>query len=388
MINTYEGILSATKELAKDLPARSAEIERKGAIPADIIDKLRAAGIFRMGFPTELGGPGLTSMQQIEVIEAISYGDTSVGWCAMIGMDGGLYGLHDSAVREMFPSLDVAVAGMLTPVGRAVRVPGGYRVTGRWTMASGIHHAEWVSSGAVVIDENGEKEISASGKPYWRVMMTPRGKVELIENWDATGLSGSGSVDYRFNDVFVPESHTFSLGEPTRTGALAAPDALMRKMPGVALGAARAALDYVREVARTEIDSVTGQPWAEDYRMQFALAECEMDFITMRHGVYGSLEERWYRMEGGVAIDDLTPDERVAVPLARLNALRGARSIVRELYDMLGTTSIYQTSPIERRLRDLETVCQQIMAQDKIVQSCGAFLLGGKPEFPLVLGFV
>ncbi|WP_329067689.1 acyl-CoA dehydrogenase family protein [Amycolatopsis sp. NBC_01480] len=385
--NSPQEILAAAEAVVPRLRARSAEIEGQRRLPADVAELLRGTGVFRMGFPAEFGGPGLTSAQQVEVVEVLSTGDTAAGWCAMIGMDAGLYALSDAAVREMFPALDVIAAGMLPPMGRADRVPGGYRLTGRWAFASGIAHADWVSSGAFV-HAGGERELTASGKPYWRVMMVRPGEVELIDNWHATGLAGSGSVDYTVDDVFVPEEHTFSLGEPTRTGPLAATDALMRKMPAVALGVARAALDHARDVARSKENRMTGRRWAEDYRVQCTIAECEMDLAAVRRGVYRSLEHRWDRMAAGTTLDDLTPDERVDTMLTRLAAMRQARTVVRRLYDLLATTSIYRPGPMDRWLRDLETMCQHVMAQDQIVQSAGAFLLGGTPRFPLALGIV
>ncbi|WP_370933309.1 acyl-CoA dehydrogenase family protein [Amycolatopsis sp. cg13] len=385
--NTPQKIFAAAKAVVPRLRAYSAEIEEHRGLPAEVVELLRGTGVFRMGFPKEFGGPGLTSAQQVEVIEVLSSGDTSAGWCAMIGMDAGLYALSDAAVREMFPALDVIAAGMLPPMGRADRVPGGYRVSGRWSFASGIAHADWVSAGAFV-HADGELERSASGKPYWRVMMVRPGEVELIDNWHATGLAGSGSVDYTISDVFVPEEHTFSLGEPTRTGPLAAPDALMRKMPAVALGVARAALDYARDVVRGKENRMTGERWADDYRVQCAIAECEMDLAAVRRGVYRSLAYRWERMEAGATLDEFTPDERVETMLTRLAAMRQARTVVRKLYDLLATGSIYRSSPMDRWLRDLETMCQHVMAQDQIVQSAGAFLLGGTPRFPLALGIV
>jgi alkylation response protein AidB-like acyl-CoA dehydrogenase len=385
--NSPQEIFAAAKAVVPQLRALSAEIEEHRQLPAEVVELLRSTGVFRMGFPEEFGGPGLTSAQQVEVIEVLSSGDTSAGWCAMIGMDAGLYALSDAAVREMFPVLDVIAAGMLPPMGRADRVPGGYRVSGRWSFASGIAHADWVSAGAFV-HAGGEQERSVSGKPYWRVMMVRPDEVELIDNWRATGLAGSGSVDYTISDVFVPEEHTFSLGEPTRTGPLAAPDALMRKMPAVALGVARAALDHARDVAGVKENRMTGERWADDYRVQYAIAECEMDLAAVRRGVYRSLEHRWERMEAGATLDDLTPDERVETMLTRLAAMRQARAVVRRLYALLGTGSIYRSSPMDRWLRDMETMCQHVMAQDQIVQSAGAFLLGGRPRFPLALGIV
>jgi len=384
--NTFDEIMSAAHDMVPELRRRAEEIEESNRLPADIVEKLRAAGIFRMGFPERFGGPGLNSVQQIRIVETISYGDASTGWCAMVGMDAGMYQLSDAAVDEMFANLDVVVAGMLLPAGRAERVSGGYRLTGEWRMASGLHHADWTASGAFVFDSDGSPMLGEDGSPTWRIFLVPPDEVSPIENWHSTGLSGSGSVDYKIDDAFVPEAHTFSLTDPTRAGALGASDALMRKMPGVALGVARAALDYFREIAAEKVNSATGRRWADDYRIQYSLGQCEMQYISMRHGVYSTLEERWNRLEAGADLVDLSPDERIATALARTNAMRTARDIVRRLYDLLASTSIYKPSPMDRWLRDLETMCQHVMAQDKVIQSCGAHLLGGTPEFPLVLG--
>ncbi|RCW37652.1 alkylation response protein AidB-like acyl-CoA dehydrogenase, partial [Halopolyspora algeriensis] len=318
--NTAETILAAANALVPELRERSAEIERNRALPPDIVELLRGAGVFRMGFAKEFGGPELTSMEQTEVIETLAYGDTSVAWCAMVGMDTGLYALDGASIREMFPSLDVTVAGMLPPAGRADRVPGGYRLSGRWGFGSGILHADWVSAGAVTYTD-GQQDLTASGKPNWRIMMVRPSEVRLIDNWYPTGLVGTGSADYEIDEVFVPEEHTFAFGAPTRSGALSAPDVLMRKMPGVALGVARAALDYVREVASSKFNRMLGIRWADDYRVQYTLGECEMDFITMRHGVYRSLQHRWDRLENGASLDDFTPDERIETMLTRRYAM-------------------------------------------------------------------
>ncbi|HEY2060445.1 acyl-CoA dehydrogenase family protein [Amycolatopsis sp. NBC_01480] len=386
--NTAEEILAAVRAITPELRDRSVEIEQNRRLPADVVELVRGAGVFRMGFGKEFGGAGLTSVEQTRVIEALSYGDTAVGWCGMIGMDSGLYSayLAPAAVREMFPSPDMITGGLINPNGRAERVPGGYRLSGHWNLGSGVTHADWVSAGAFTYTD-GEQDRTESGNPNWRVLLVRPEDVKVIDTWHSTGLAGSGSVDYEIADVFVPEEHTFSFGKPlSRKGPLSAPDALMRKMPGVPLGAARAALDFVREFAATKVNRMTGQRWADDYRIQFELGSCEADFLTMRHGVYGSIEHKWSRLESGVDYADLTPHERVETVLLALKAFRGALDIVRRLYDLLATTSIYKPSPMDRWLRDLTTMCQHVMAQDVIVQSAGAYLLGGTPQFPFAVG--
>lgn len=386
--NTAADILAAVKAITPELRSRSAEIEQARRLPSDVVALLRGTGVLRMGFAKEFGGPELNSMEQTEILEALAYADTSVGWCGMIGMDGGLYStyLAPTAVRTLFPSPDTATAGFVSPLGRAERVDGGYLLSGHWPLGGGITHADVVAAGAFTYT-NGTRDVNANGNPNWLVMLVPIKEVRLIDNWYATGLSGSGSLDYEITEAFVPEEHTITFGRPkSRSGPLAAPDALLRKMPGVPLGAARAALDFAREVAGTKVNKATGARGADDYRVQFTLGQCEMDYLAMRHAVYGSLEHKWQRLAAGANYEDLTAEEQVGTVLLALNAFRGSLAIVRRLYDLLGTASIYKPSPMDRWLRDLTTMCQHVMAHDVIVQSAGAHLLGGKPRFPFAVG--
>lgn len=388
--NTVEEIRSRAKAAVPVLRARSEEIERTRRLPDDVVELLRSTGVFRMGVARERGGPELTSVEQTEIIEILSTGDTAAGWCAMIGMDTPLYSafLTPAAVERMFPSPDMITAGLIFPAGRAERVPGGYRLTGRWQFGSGITHADWVSAGSFVTSE-GELELGPTGNPVWRLMLVPRSEVRLIDTWHTTGLRGSGSQDYEITGVFVPEDQSFDFGTPlSRSGPLATADAFVRNMPGVPLGVARAALDYVREHALGRVNRMTGERWVDNYRVQITLAEAEMEFVVARHGVYGSLAAQWELLSAGKTLDDLSADERVSTLLPRVNSFRAARRIVGKLYDLLATTSIYEPSPMDRWLRDTNTMCQHIVAQDQVVQSAGAYLLGGTPQFPFSLGIV
>ncbi|SES40630.1 acyl-CoA dehydrogenase family protein [Actinokineospora terrae] len=375
-------ILDRARALAPVLRERAEEIERERRLPPDVVESLRATGVFRMGFARDRGGPELDSVQQTEVIEALAHGDAAAGWCAMIGSDTGLYaGFLDRPVAErMFPSLDMVTAGLLFPNGRAEAVPGGLRVTGRWQFGSGVTHADWVISGAFRY-RDGVPEPGPDGSAHGSVLvMVPRAQVEVLDTWHTTGLAGSGSCDYTITDVFVPTEHTFTFADVRgATGVLAHPEVHMRNMPGVALGVARAALDHTR-------DAAVAAGRAEDYRTQITLADCEADFAATRQGVYGALRRQHEVLATGGTLDDLTALERAALPLSRRHAFRTARSIVTRLYDLTQTSAIYRPSPLDRWLRDTTTMCQHIVAQDRILQTAGAHLLGARPSFPLALG--
>ena len=372
-------VLARAKALVPELRARADEIERARRLPEDVVEKVRAAGVFRMGVPRHLGGPGLDSLEQTEVVEVLATGDVSTAWCAMIGMDTPLYaGFVDEAVaRDLLADPDAVTAGLILPIGRADRVPGGYRVSGRWQFGSGITHATWVACGCAVY-RDGEQEPSPRGGPVnWRIMIAPRERFEIIDTWFTTGLAGSGSNDYQVTDLFVPEEYSFSFATPRATGPLATSDAILRNMSGVPLGMARAALDYVRELAAGRVDRATGTPWAETYRVQMVIAQSEMELGAIRDAVYGSLRRQWDLLSAG---RELSADERMASVLARVNAFRGARTIVSRLFDLMATTSIYRPAPLDRWLRDANTMCQHVIAQDQVLQSAGAMLLGGTPH--------
>jgi alkylation response protein AidB-like acyl-CoA dehydrogenase len=384
---TAAEILARASALAPVLRERAVDIEQARRLPDDVVALLRDTGVFRMGVPRAWGGPELDSLQQTEVIETLATGDTSAAWCAMIGMDTPLYAgfLDDAVARNLFTDPDMITAGLILPVGRAERVPGGYRITGRWPFGSGITHADWVVAGCFVY-RDGEPEPSPTGQPmHWRIMIAPRERFEIIDTWFTTGLAGSGSRDYRADDLFIPQEHSFSFTSPRRDGPLCTPEAILRNMPGVPLGVARAALDHVRELAANRTDRAAGTSWADTYRVQMAIAESEMELGGARHAVYGSLRRQWDLLSSGAELD---PDERVATVLARVNAFRVARSVVSRLYDLVATTAIYRPSPLDRWLRDLNTMRQHVIAQDQVIQSAGAFLLGGTPHNPYSLGIV
>ncbi|MEU7211390.1 acyl-CoA dehydrogenase family protein [Streptomyces sp. NPDC044989] len=384
---TAEEILARARAVAPRLRERAEDVENNRQLPADVVALLRGTGVFRMARPKAWGGPELDAVQQTEVIEALAQGDASAAWCAMIGMDTPIYAgfLGEDVAGRLLADPDTVTAGAIMPMGRAERVPGGYRVTGQWHFGSGITHSTWVVGG-VLVTRGGELEPGPPGaQGNWRVIVAPVEDFEIQDTWYTTGLAGSGSRDYRTENLFVPEEYTFSFAAPRVTGAAATPDAVLRNMPGVPLGTARAAIDHVRQMATTRIDRTTGTPWPENYRVQIAVAQAEMDLSAARYAVYGSLREQWEILEAG---DVPTRDEQVATVLARVNAFRTARSVVASLFDVVATSAVYRPSVLDRALRDLNTMCQHVIAQDQVIQSAGAHLLGGAPHNAYSVGVV
>ncbi|HEY0637444.1 MAG TPA: acyl-CoA dehydrogenase family protein [Pseudonocardiaceae bacterium] len=379
----FDDIMGRVRRFAPTLRDRVREIEELRRLPADVVEGLRDCGVFRAAMPAEWGGPELTSMEQLEIVEELSRFDGSVGWCAMIGMDSGIYAgfLQPEVARATYPRLDMITAGLVLPVGQAHETEGGVRVTGRWRFGSGCTHADRMIAGCLLF-RDGAPVIGEHGAPVWLLVMAEQSEYTIHDTWHTTGLAGTGSHDYSADDLFVPSERVFSLVRPVRDSPLhRRSDSISRKMSGVPLGVARAAIDYVMEQAETRVD-YPATPWKESRRIKIALGECEMRLAVARSAVYSSVEAMWNSLAAG---QDPSREVRATAALARFHCFRSCREITRILYELVGGDSLYRDlTPLDRYQRDLTTACQHFVAQDRILEMSGGLLLGEEPNVPLL----
>ena len=168
-----------------------------------------------------------------------------------------------------------------------------------------------------------------------------------------------------------------------REGALwARPDTFLRKMSGVSLGVAADALRVAREAMETKADRLLGVPYREMPRVQSAIAEAHATLASARSYVFSSLETQWAKLETG---EPLTIEERADVWMSRTNAFQAGRTVVSQLYDLVGGSAIYtKNSPFDRHLRDMQTACQHVVAQTKTWEGVGSLLLGNPGGHPMI----
>lgn len=379
---TADDIRANVDALCDDIRDRdlATEFDAQRKLPVDIVERLRAAGVFRMNMPRSWGGPEMTSPEQVQIIEALSRADASVGWCAFIWCDSGIYSgyLEEGIARELYPRLDMAQSGWVYPAGRADRVSGGYRVNARWIFGSGCNHCDMLAGGCTIFEDDAPR-LNTLGRPEWRIMLAPRDSFRIEDTWFTTGLRGTGSNDYLAEDLFVPDEHSFSFFEPARReGPLwRRPDTLLRKMSGVPLGVARDAIDRAVQILEGKTDRITRQPYRELREVQQAVARAEAQLGAARAYVYQSLDAQWARLERG---EPLSVKERADTFLARQNAFQTGRAVVQLMYDTIGGAAVYSSNPFDRPLRDMMTACQHIVAQEKTLASVGSLLLGADED--------
>src|SRR6516164_11184785 len=191
--------LRRAQELGPELDAAAEEIEQRRELPEAIIEALVERGLFRLLLPRALGGAELRPAAYVPVIEEIARHDASTAWCLgqACGCTMTAALLEPEVAREIFGGPRGIVAwGPPDPAVRARPVPGGYRLSGTWSFASGSHHATWLGAHVAVAGADGTPELGRDGGAVIRTFLFPKSSAEFIDIWRVIGLRGTGSDSY------------------------------------------------------------------------------------------------------------------------------------------------------------------------------------------------
>jgi alkylation response protein AidB-like acyl-CoA dehydrogenase len=382
--NDAESILSAAIALAPLIHECREEIERERRLPLSLVDALKKAGVFRMTMPRAWGGAELDPLSQLRIIEALSVADASVGWCVMIGCDSGYFSgfLDQQVAREMYPDLDAVTGSALTLTGRAERVTGGYRVSGRWPFSSGCQHSAWLVGGCLVYDGD-QPRLRPNGVPETRQCYLPAEAVSILDTWYTTGLRGSGSHDFTVSDCFVPEERTFSYQELKfyRSGTLYRfPMNILFKAGGVPLGVARAALDALIEAGHRPSrlmavggKAATPRTLRDEEFVQDAGGRAAATLGAARAYLFSTIGDIWETLEAG---REVSLRQRVDFQLVHTQVFAMCTEAVELIYKARGGSAVYAGNVLDRCLRDIVTMNQHVVNSLRVYATGGRLLLG------------
>jgi 3-hydroxy-9,10-secoandrosta-1,3,5(10)-triene-9,17-dione monooxygenase len=386
----FEELLARAEALIPVLRERAPRAEQLRRLPDETIADLHASGLFRMLQPARVGGSELPFRAICELTAVIGQGCGSTAWVlANLAAHHWLLGMwHPEAQDEIWgESPDSLISSALIFArGRARRVPGGYRLSGRWPFSSGIDPSTWNMFGGIVIDEE-------AGLNEPRMFLVPARDYSVIDTWQVIGLAGTGSKDAEVTDVFVPAYRTLATerikGGPNR-GSELNPGTLY-KLPavslfafvlgGVSLGIARGAIQHFAETTRNRLGAYTGRNIADFTNIQVHLAEasaladaaeaimlrgCDEATQITEAGVVPSLQQRArYRRDGAFAVGLCTK----AVDL---------------LFAATGGAAVYERNPIQRAFRDVHAAnAHYALNWDVNGAVYGRVALGLPPDAPL-----
>ncbi len=374
--------LNAARELGPKIRAAANEIEQGRRLPMHLVREMQRAGMFRMAMPRAWGGPELDFLTQVSVIEALSIVDASVGWCTMIGIDGGYLSAYidQTVAREMYADIDSVTAITVAPPGKAVKTKDGFVAKGRWPFGSGCQHATWLVGNFAIFDGDAPR-LQPDGLPEMRLGFVPAEEAEIIDTWTSNGLRGSGSHDWMVKDLFIPEARTFNLAASNlyRQGPLyTLPNLLLYKTCAVALGIARGAIDdFVALASQKPLTfkspSASNAMLRDETYAQFAVAQAEALVSSARAFVFEAFGDLWNTMTTG---DPPSLKQRARGRLAMVSASTACTQAVELLYKANGGSSVYAGNMFDRRLRDIQTANQHTTVSLKTWEVTGRVLLG------------
>ncbi len=360
-------LAAGVHELAAAVAEHRSTFDSEGRLPDHLFQQLAALGLFRLLLPTSLGGPGLSALEFMDVVEAAAALDGTIGW--LTGNGGGMARaggyLPEVSAREIFDDPLAFVVSSTGAVGRAVRVPGGYSVTGRWPFGSGSPHGTWF--GPICAVEDGEQ---ATGEVIF--VYAPRRDVLLHDNWQVSGLCATGSVDLEFMDVFIPDrfAHAFQ-PEPTQPGTLyrlPTRSIFSWTVATVPLGIAAGAIDDFASKGRSAKRRGDSIPFAERELVQSQLGQVQARTGASRAYLRHAMSTLLERVESGTDLEAGRVDFRLACTFASQSALWA----INQVTEMAGAVAIMRSSPLERRERDARAAAKHV------AMSPAAYITGGK----------
>jgi len=377
--------MESARALAPEIRERATEAEAAGALPRDLVDRMRAGGLFHLVLPSEPGGTGTNPVEAARVVEEVSAADGSAGWCVMIAAQiQGFAGFVDPPAMDEIWGAGQIVCGTARPIGRAVRVTEpekGWLVSGRWPFASGSSHADWFGGECVLYDGDVPRR-GPDGNPQSAMMPVPRAQVTIHPVWDTTGLRATASHDFSIENAFVPESRALAFFDAPRQPwpVYRAQPLLMMNHGAQALGVARAAIEAGVAVARAK-RGWGDVPLHEVPRVQVAIAEATVLRESAAAYFYESATRLWDAALAGVPDDELVV-MRSRARLAAAHAATASGRAVDLVHDVAGTSAVFRGNPIERCFRDIHTALAHVMVGPLVYAAAGRAELGHDPAFP------
>lgn len=321
------------------------------------------------------------------VVEELARIDSATGWNVSLANSSEPFGawFPDGAAEEVFGVPGTTMAGAFNPPRRAVRVDGGFELTGRTTFNSNCHAANWILGLANIYDGD-EAPLDESGAPETLVTLFRTDDAQIIDNWDTLGMRGTGSHDLNVDSLFVPEERAVPFVPLEVPGsAYSGPLHRLSIWPSVgltavtALGIARAAVDDFTDSAGSKVPSYTEKSLRDRPIVQLRLAQAEAKVAAARAFFFGTFDEMWHEAQAG---NNMEMADRAKCQLATSHAVMSAAEAVDLIHSIVGTSGIRNEQNYQKYFRDIHVITQHAFISESRLEAVGQVSLGLEPDWP------
>ena len=384
-------ILRRAAEMVPVLQERARDAEQARRIPEETDQEFRYAGVYRVMQPAKFGGLELDFGTQTELAIKLSPGCASSGWVAAVtACHGWLLGMFPAKAQEDVWGKDpeASIASSFLGFGPTVeRVEGGLKLDGRWGFSSGVNHCSWVVlQVAVPPEQEGER-------PQLMFALVPLDECEIIDTWQTTGLTATGSNDLVLKEVFVPDYRAVDLmdlrGGPS-PGSEVNPGYLYSlpqratfsfNLVGSVIGSANGTVQMLIEEMKKRV-TVGGANLQELSTVQYRIAEAESEVAA----AYSLMDRnRSEIIAKGKAGELPTIEDRARYRRDNGYATKLCVQAVDRVYPIMGGRGIVVGNAVNRAWRDTHAIAHHIaLTWDVVASTAASLAVGGPNDDPLL----
>jgi 3-hydroxy-9,10-secoandrosta-1,3,5(10)-triene-9,17-dione monooxygenase len=356
----FTEIVARIRKLAPDISARALSTEKARRVPAETMNALRDADVFRAMQPKRFGGYEYGPAELAQIGFELGRACGSTGWCGTLAVCFGwmtaFFPLE--AQQEVWDDTDNLLAVSYTPTPKVEVVDGGIKVTGSWPWASGVDSARWLILAAMIPNKEGPPALA------WCLVPVRDVKVDH-DSWNVSGLQGTGSKTVAITDpVFVPRHRILPLGAifSGKVPGLEVPDngqarfgfptfgptALVSPIVGMAQGALDAFTDTARDAKRMARPGVF-EKVAESPLIQSLIGQAAARIDAARTLMVTSLSEGQDVIRDGGTLEI---EQRVRIRRNHGFAARTSSEVVNEIFAKSGAAAADEKNRVQRFWRD------------------------------------
>ncbi len=378
-----EEALARVRALLPEIASASAQTEAERHVPDALVDRMRAAGLFGLVMPRNLGGSELGFKDLVKVTAEIGTACGSAAWIyGVLAGHSWLINLFPAQAQQEIMSDPSTLLGTVFRLGGEVTPEGdGYRLTGgNGRFCSGIDYATWVIIGNAVRLPDGSLEP--------RFFVVPKSDIEVVDDWFTMGMRGTGSRSIRVNNAFIPAHRSCSLSDMiagTTPGSQVHKGAKYRMpfsdlSPFSIIGAP---LGMARGMVQRFADDIAGKLVGEDTLS-----------IAQQSVTLGRIAEAAAEIDSALALvladaemidnarepSDISPLQRMQIPRNWAYAAQKARHAANRIFEASGGSNIYDHSSLQRVFRDVNSAAQHFaFTWDTAMGNYGRVACGVEP---------
>jgi len=374
------------RRLAEDFATRAAAHDRDATDPFENYAALRDAGFHALNVPTELGGAGVGLLGWSLAAEELGRGcaSTALSFNMHLSVVGPLLEspLVPREVKERLAKMVVqdgkliggnfsepttsGLVGTPTPLTRARRVDGGWRITGRKAFASMIAAADYV----MVMARPDEATAPTAAMLLLVPPDAPGRRVEKV--WDTLGMRATRSDSLILEECLVPDDALLFRSDDIvpfrRDGA----NWFWASYTPVYLGIGVAAYRSIVKTLGERIPPGFSQPLTYHPDVRRHVAEMSVDLEAAR---LLTLHSAWLSDTEGP-----TPATLAALYRAKYFVGEAVTRVTRTAMTLGGAHALSRSSPLERFFRDGAVAPVQFPPRDFCLATLGMLELGLDPR--------